>query len=260
MQRASTLGRRLALAGFGALAAPRSAPGQSAPAPAAKPPERVSVTLAGNRVLHGRLHLPAKVPAPAILLVHDGFGATDDLDRLAGSLASDGFAAVVVDLLGGRTADTDEAAAELARTIDPAMAVDGVTLWFDWARSRNFCDRRLGSVGFGHGAEFAMLASDGASVTATAIFYGRVDAPAERLHRVDGRIIGHFGDRDGWATTSMRIDLEIRLKRVQRDFKFFRYPSAGPFVNPRSRHFEKTFADLAWIRTVASFKEAYGLP
>ncbi|WP_178133639.1 dienelactone hydrolase family protein [Vineibacter terrae] len=247
--------RRDALAGLLAVPAVRTASAQATGAPG----QRVSITLPGSRVLAGRIFLPEKKPAPGAVVVHDGFGAIAAFDQIAELLAFDGFAALVVDLLDGRTARDDAEAAALAGGLDLAMARDALGQWFDWLRSRDFCNQRLASVGFGIGAALSVTVSSGARVSATGIYYGRIEDPVDRLHDIDGKIIGHFAERDTWATPISRIDLELRLKRTQRDFQFHVYPGAGGFANPLSRNYDRGDAALAWNRTVAMFKPACGL-
>lgn len=236
-----------------------SVAGAAAAQPAASPVERPTITLAGGRVVAGRLHLPAKRPAPGVLVVPDGFGATAELDRIAQLLVFEGFTALVVDLFDGKTARTDEEAATLAAALDGEGARAALGQWFDWLRSREFCNQRLASIGFGIGASHSVVASSGARVSATCLYYGRVDDPADRLHHIDGKIIGHFAERDTWATGFARFDLEQRLKRVQRDFQFHVYPVGAGFANPLSRNYARSDAALAWNRTVAMFRPACGL-
>ena len=254
-----TIGRRDAF--VAALASVMAGPtvGQAAAQDVAAAPQHVSVTLAGGRNFAGRLHLPRTRPAPGVLVVHDGFGAVAGFDRIADLLAFDGFAAVVVDLFDGKTARTDEEAASLAGALDGPLARDVLGQWFDWLRSRDFCNQRLASIGFGIGASHSVAVSIGARVSATGIYYGRVEEPAERLHHIDGKIIGHFAERDTWATPTSRIDLEVRLRRTRRDFQFYRYPGGAGFANPLSRNYDRGDAALAWNRTVALFKPACGL-
>ncbi|TWT15850.1 dienelactone hydrolase family protein [Reyranella sp. CPCC 100927] len=248
--------RRDALAGL--LAVPVAGPVAVAQAPAAGG-QRVSITLAGGRTFGGRLFTPNAKPAPGILVVHDGFGAVSEFDRMADLLAFEGFAAIVVDLFDGKVARNDEEAAALARTLDAKLARDVLGQWFDWLRSRDFCNQRLASIGFGIGASHSVPVSSGAGVSATGIYYGRVEESAEQLYSVDGPIIGHFAERDTWASPLSRIDLEVRLKRPGRVVQFHVYPGSGAFANPLSRNYDRADAALAWNRTVAMFKPACGL-
>lgn len=234
----------------------RSAGAQNAPV---ANPQGVSITLAGGRVFAGRLFLPAKQPAPGVLMVPDGFGATGEYDRLADLLAFDGFAVIVVDLFDGKTAQSDDAAAALAAGLNGVVAREALGQWFDWLRSRAYCNRRLASIGFGIGASHAAAASVGAQVSATAIYYSRIDDPVERLRELDGPIIGHFAERDTWASSLSRIDLEVRLKSIKHEYQFFAYPRGSGFANPLSRNYDHGDAALAWNRTVALFKPACGL-
>jgi carboxymethylenebutenolidase len=241
----------------GLLAATAGRAGRAQPAASAS--ERVSMTLAGGRTSAGRVYRPVKTPAPGVLVVPDGFGAGPEMDRIAELLVFEGFAAVVVDLYDGKTAGNDVEAAALAGGLDGEVARAALGQWFDWLRSRDFCNQRLASVGFGVGASHAVFASSGARVSATCLYYARVDDPPEKLHHIDGKIIGHFAERDTWATPFARFDLEQRLKRVQRDFQFHVYRANGGFAHPRSRHHAPADAALAWNRTVALFRPACGL-
>lgn len=234
----------------------RPAAGQSAPA---ANPRRVSVTLAGGRAFGGRLFLPAKQPAPGVVVVPDGFGAIADFDRIADLLAFDGFAAVVVDLFDGKTARNDQEAATLVAALNPAAVREALGQWFDWLRSRDFCNQRLASIGFGIGASHSVAVSPGARVSATGVYYGRIDEAAERLGEIDGKIIGHFAERDTWATPLSRVDLEFRLKSSKREFQFYTYNCGSGFANPLSRNYSRGDAALAWNRTIAMFKPACGL-
>jgi carboxymethylenebutenolidase len=255
IRRRTTLAAPLAAA---AAASPwlRSAAAQQVPATA---PQKVSITLAGGRTFTSRLSMPAVQPAPGVLVVPDGFGATDTYDRIGDLLAFDGFAAVVVDLFDGKTAANDQEAAALAAGLDGAVARQALAQWFDWLRSRRYCNQRLGSVGFGIGASHVVAASVGASVWATAVYYGRIDEPVERLRHLDGLIVGHFADRDPWATPLSRLDLEARLNSFQRKYTFYDYPGGSGFINPGSRNYDRGDAALAWNRTIAMFKPAIGL-
>lgn len=253
-----TIDRRAALSLTCASALLAGAAGHVAaqPAPAV---ERPTITLAGGRVVGGRLHLPTKRPAPGVLVVPDGFGAVAELDRIAELLVFEGFAALIVDLFEGKAARADEEAATLAGTLDGVVARAALGQWFDWLRSREFCNQRLASIGFGIGASHSVVASAGARVSATCLYYSRVDDPVDRLQHIDGKIIGHFAERDTWATPFARFDLEQRLKRAQRDFQFHVYPAGASFANPLSRNYARSDAALAWNRTVAMFRPACGL-
>ena len=62
--------------------------------------------------LVGYLAMPqdAAEPLPAIIVIHEWWGLTDDIKAVTRRLASEGYVALAVDLYGGKTAKTPEAA------------------------------------------------------------------------------------------------------------------------------------------------------
>ncbi len=235
------------------------------PASAQRPPslgttEAVSISLAEFGVSSGRLALPLKIPAPGILIVHDGFGATAEMQRLAQLMAFEGFPTVAIDLFRGKTATSDAEAAQLARTaLDAVAARRLIAMWADWLRSRPYCDRRMAAVAFGPSAPWLMGAGLDTSITPMVYYYGRVVPTEDELRRLPTRALAHFADRDKIASPAVRADFERRMTRGGKFVTIHGYSGGAGFANPLSKAYDKADAALAWIRTTMHLRETLGV-
>jgi carboxymethylenebutenolidase len=222
------------------------------------------ITVPGYGEFTGTL-TPAKVPAkpvPGILLVHDGFGVTPQMQVYADALAFEGYVALVVDLFRGKTASTDVEAAELARTaIAEEVAVKAITMWADWLRSRDFVDRKLALVAFGPSCAWSLAASRQTQIQPMAFFYGRVQLNEEDVRRYPNTIIAHFGDRDDLAGPAWRYEMENRFRRAGSKLsQVHHYPVGRNFANPLAKGYAKPDAQVAWNTTLAFFISQMGRP
>ena len=76
-------------------------------------PAGVMIDLAGSKAY---LSLPAgaKAPLPGVIVIHEWWGLNDNIKHWSDRLAADGYAALAVDLYGGKVATTpDEAMAAM---------------------------------------------------------------------------------------------------------------------------------------------------
>lgn len=222
------------------------------------------ITVPGHGEFTGRLtptKLPAK-PAPGILLVHDGFGVTPQMQVYADALAFEGYIALVVDLFRGKTASNDAEAAELARTaIADDVAARAIAMWADWLRSREFIDRKLGLIAFGPSCAWSLAAARETLIHPMGFFYGRIQFSESDAKRYPNHVIAHFGDRDDYAGPAWRYEMENRFRKIGSKLtQVHNYPAGRNFANPLARSYEKLDSLVAWNRTVAFFVSQWGRP
>lgn len=222
------------------------------------------ITVPGFGEFTGKLtptKLPAK-PAPGVLLVHDGFGVTPQMQVYADALALEGYVALVVDLFRGKTAKTDEEAAELARTaITDDVAITAIAMWADWLRSREFIDRKLGLIAFGPSCAWSLAAARQTQIVPLGFFYGRVQFKEEDVKRYPNDVIAHFGDRDDLAGRPWRYEMESRFRRDGPNrSQILSYPVGRNFANALSKNYAKVDAQVAWNATLAFFIARWGRP
>ncbi len=256
------IGRRGVLGGLAMAAMARGALGQGRRPPPAE--DTPIITVPGFGEFTGKL-TPAKLPArpaPGVLLVHDGFGVTPQMQVYADALAFEGYIALVVDLFRGKTAKTDAEAAELARTaIAGDVAIKAIAMWADWLRSRDFIDRKLGLIAFGPSCAWSLAAARQTLIFPMAFFSGRVQFSEEDAKRYPNHIIAHFGDSDDLAGPAWRYEMENRFRRVGSTLtQIHHYPAGRNFTNPLSKNYIKLDAQVAWNRTLAFFISQLGRP
>jgi len=255
-------GRRGVLGGLALAATVPAALAQGRRQPLAE--DAPVITVPGFGEFTGKL-TPAKPPAkpaPGILLVHDGFGVTPQMQVYADALAFEGYVALVVDLFRGKTASSDVEAAELARTaIAEDVAVTAIAMWADWLRSRDFIDRKLGLIAFGPSCAWSLAAARQTLIHPMAFFYGRVQFSEEDAKRYPNHIIAHFGDKDDVAGPAWRYEMENRFRRIGSKLtQVHSYPAGRNFANPLSRSYVKLDSQVAWNATVAFFVSQLGRP
>ena len=222
--------------------------------------ENVSMIMPGNVTYRAKLYIPRKVPAPTVIVVHDGWGATPDFEALGANLAFEGMFGLVIDLAGGKLAESPADAERLATQIDGDQAAEAISMWYDWVRNRLDSDRRVGALGFGPGGRWAVKGSTHKGANGVAVWSVRLDTSVPDLHSIYEAFIGHFSDRDSVPGQVVVAELSQRLRAAKREGHLFRYASKPAFYNPRSPDYDKPDATLAWRRTISIYKRMWALP
>lgn len=184
---------------------------------------------AGNGTIGGYLARPqvevsGQAPWPAVVVVHDAFGVTQDARDITDRFATAGYLALAPDLFsrGGwvrciRTVFRELLAAR-------GRAFDDIDAARRMLTADPECTGRVGVVGFCMGGGFALAAAS-AGFEASAPYYGQLP---EDLSVLDGAcpIVASFGGRDpslrGAADT---LEAALDERDVPHDVK--EYPLAG---------------------------------
>jgi carboxymethylenebutenolidase len=221
------------------------------------------------------LALPDRSPPhPGVLVIHEIWGLTADIERICERLATAGYAALAPELYG-----PGPRAVCIARTIRDLARAEGelgmgrAAAAFRALRARPEVDAaRTGAIGFCMGGGFALLLGASQDMLATSVNYGRVPEDTDRLAGLCP-VVGSYGGRDR--------DLVPQFKRLRRFLEgsgvphdLVVYPQAGhsfmnrtvpgiatrvlqPLAPLEYRHTE---AEDAWRRILAFFAEHLGGP
>ena len=202
----------------------------------------------------GYLALPENKNAPVLILIHEWWGLNEDIRAKAREFAAAGYAALAVDLYGGKSAAAPDEARKLAGAVrkNPEAAFANLRAAAQYLRALPEADgARLGSVGwcFGGGWSY-QIAKNGLGAKASVIYYGRFN-PADDLSKMRAAIIGHFGEKDAAIKLDDVRQFQANLKTHSGAHEVFIYPNAGHgFANPDNSSHDAAAAKAAFERTL----------
>lgn len=202
----------------------------------------------------GDLAMPATTPAPAVIIVHEWYGLTDDIRGLTTRLAADGFVALAVDLFGGEVASDAARGRQLADALDTRAAMRDLGDAVGYLAG----DDRAGAIGitgFCLGGAMALAAAghvDG--IAAAAPFYGIPRADWLDPVRVRIPVQGHFGARDAAIPVERPRQVFQALASAGVDVELHLYDAGHAFMRRGGPGYDEVAATAAWSRLVAFFR------
>ncbi len=219
----------------------------------------VAATTPSGRSVRASLAVPAKMPAPAVLLIHEFWGLNDQIRAVAAEAAREGMLALAIDLYDGAVASERDAARKLMEAVDPAAATETAAFWVRWLKAHADGTGKVATLGWCFGGGWSLNASIAEPVDATVIYYGRVDRPAEQLARLKGPVLGHFASRDAWINAEMVGAFEKAMAAAGKRLTLHWYDADHAFANPTGARYDAEDAKLAWERTRVFLKETLGV-
>jgi dipeptidyl aminopeptidase/acylaminoacyl peptidase len=206
------------------------------------------------------LSLPdGEAPFPAVVVIHEWWGLNDHIRHWADRLASDGYAALAVDLYGGKVATTPEEALATMQAVDEAEAAAVLRRAhaFLAADPRVRAERR-GVIGWCFGGGWALrhaIAEPG--LDAAVLYYGRLVTDPEQLARIRAPVLGVFGTRDrGIPPAAVEAwQQAMRAAGGGRHAEVLMCEADHAFANPSSARYDAEHAETAWRRARAFLAE-----
>jgi carboxymethylenebutenolidase len=236
------------------------------------PDREVRVPLPENGGMHAFLTLPDGEPPsggwPGVLVVHDAWGFSSDLKRIARRLAASGYAALAPALYDGAGAPV----LCVLRTLRDAARREGPAFERLEAARRFLGEQpevngaRIGITGFCLGGGFAIFFAARGGVQVCAPYYGDTPTRAEQLRRVCPVVAG-FGELDRhFAAQGRRLEQHLAELGVPHDVKIYSgvghsyMNDHGPgSVSALMRHtplhaaYDEAAAEDSWRRMLAFF-------
>ncbi len=217
----------------------------------------VYATVGGDEVT-GYLATPAGASdtVPGLVVIHEWWGLNDNIRTMARKLAGRGYAALAVDLYGGRVATTSDSAMKLVQGVDDEAARANLR------QAHAFLDERgaraVGSIGwcFGGGWSLQTALELPEQLDAAVIYYGRLVTEPSELEALAMPVQGHFGAEDNSIGLEQVRAFEEALGEAGVTNEIYVYEGAGhAFANPSGERYVEAAADTAWRRTTRFLAE-----
>ena len=195
---------------------------------------------------------------PTVLVIHENRGLNDHIRDVARRIALEGFRAIAPDFLSpsGGTPSSEDAAREAIGKLDLGKSVsDAVAMLDELAKSSR--GGKVGAVGFCWGGGFVnrLAVAAGDKLDAGVPFYGPAPNPSE-APKVKAPLLIHDAGLDERVNRTSFPWVEA-LRAAGKPVKFYLYDGVNhAFHNDTSaERYNKDAAELAWIRTLAFFKQ-----
>lgn len=215
----------------------------------AAPPRRGSdLSLPGGSRAYLSLPAQSAPPLPSVVVIHEWWGLNEHIMHWADRLASEGYAALAVDLYGGKTATTPDEAMALMKSADADKARATLLDAHAFLKTdRRVQARRRGAVGWCFGGKWSLnLALAAPDLDAAVVYYGHVTTDANELAKLKTPILGIFGKRDASIPMSHVNSFESALARAGVPHRVLTYDADHAFANPSGARYDEKAAEAAW--------------
>jgi carboxymethylenebutenolidase len=206
--------------------------------------------------LVGYLAMPqdAAEPLPGIIVIHEWWGLNDNIKAMTRQLAGEGYVALAVDLYGGATAETPDAAQALmsALVAEPELARRNLSQAYDYLEKYAFAPR-IASIGWclggGWSLQTALQYPD--ALDAMVMYYGQVLTDRERLATLNVPVLGFFGGEDASIPVQDVRTFRSTLQDLGKNAEILIVPRVGhAFANPSGGNYNEQAASEAWSATL----------
>jgi carboxymethylenebutenolidase len=225
--------------------------------------ERISterITYPGdNCTMKGYLAKPNKSGKfGSVVVIHENRGLNPHIEDVTRRVALAGYLALAPDALspqGGTPSNEDEARSMFGK-IDQQQNLNNFIKAFDYLKSREESNGRIGCVGFCWGGAMANeLAVHVPDLKIAVPYYGR-QPKVEDVPKIKARIQLHYGGLDERVNAGIPA-YEDALKKAGVKYELFIYEGAQHAFNNDTAptRYNEAAAKLAWERTLKAFEE-----
>jgi carboxymethylenebutenolidase len=169
------------------------------------------VTLGGAAASGSGYLSEPESPGPAVIVVHDYFGALPHVRELCDALAQAGFTALGPDLYDGMATTDPDRAEVLLRRLDVSRSRSLLTVAARQLRAHpKVQPERVGAVGFSAGGWLALLTATGGVLDAVVAYYAAL-GPGEQAP-IPCPVMLHFAEVDEWDPPDLPATFTTRLR------------------------------------------------
>ncbi|NMO13831.1 dienelactone hydrolase family protein [Pyxidicoccus fallax] len=225
--------------------------------PDAAPPRRgQEVEVAGTKMY---LSLPenAQGPLPALLVIHEWWGLNEHIQAWADRLAANGYAALAVDLYGGKVATSRDEAMGLVKSVDAARAQEVLKAAHAFLQSDSrIRAERTGSIGWCFGGSWSLRTAMAIpELDAAVIYYGNPVTDVDQLSTIKAFVLGIFGTKDASIPPETVAELRQALDAAGVRHRILEFEAEHAFANPSGGRYDERAASTAWQETAAFLEQ-----
>jgi len=206
------------------------------------------------------LSLPegAKPPVPSVVVIHEWWGLNQHIKHWSDRLAEAGYAALAVDLYGGKVATTPDDAMKLMKAVDDEEALATLRAAFTYL-GENAATKATerASIGWCFGGKWSLeLALAEPELDAAVVYYGHVERNPERLAKLKAPLLAIFGNQDEAIPPKIVDEFEFGLEQAgDKTYTIKRYDAQHAFANPSGARYDDEAASAAWAEVRAFLKK-----
>ncbi len=213
----------------------------------------------------GYLALPAKLPAPAILVIQEIFGVNKVMRDLCDAYAAQGYVAACPDLFWRIEPGidiTDKSKAEwdkafsLFGAFDVDKGIEDLKVALKHLRDLQEVKGKVGTVGYCLGGKLAYLMATRSSVDASVAFYGvQLDQFLGEAKAISHPLMLHIAGKDQFVPPAAQAAVKAGLKGNPQVTLHSYADQDHAFARVGGEHFDQAAAALANARTKAFFAQ-----
>ena len=215
---------------------------------------------ANGRRVAGYLARPKRETGPGVLVLQEYWGLVPHITDVADRLAAQGFFALAPDLYHGDVAKSPDEAGRLMMALNVAEAAKDLQGAAEHLIGiPNVQPKQVAAIGFCMGGQLALYAACELPdcIAAVVDFYGIHPAVSPDVSRLSGPVLAHFAKHDRSVSAEAADALVQRIRDAGKEIEAHTYDAKHGFFNDQRPHvYDRTAADLAWIRTLDFLRRA----
>ena len=203
--------------------------------------------------------MPARTPAPGLVVIQEIFGVNKVMRDLTDSFAAQGYVAICPDIFwriepGVDITDQTEAewqkAFDLFGKFDVDKGVQDLIATLDHVRGMPECTGKAGSVGYCLGGKLAYLMAARSDSDANVSYYGvGLDGMIDEAGAIAKPYLSHVAENDGFVPPEAQAKFVPVLQRHPKATVHVYAGQDHAFARVGGKHYDKASADLANGRT-----------
>ena len=208
----------------------------------------------------GYLAVPAGgAQGPGVIVIQEWWGLVPHIENVAERFAAAGFVALAPDLYHGRSTTSPDEAGKLMMALNIEEAEKDLCGAIQYLLAHeSVAGERVGTIGFCMGGALSLYAaSKNEQVGACVVFYGGHPKVVPDLENLRAPVLGHYAERDTFATPEGARELEAKLKSLGKPVEIHIYEDADHafFNDDRPEVYKPDAAAAAWERTINFLRE-----